>query len=911
MRRKKISFILFFLVFGLTLKSQDISITEKFQDVPFLEVIEALEQNYPVRFFFDPQATEGILVTADFQQTPLSSCLASILNKERLKFHISHDNQVSIYKGVALKKLFREDEQIVVVRKESSPADKISREKLKLLQYQMFNIGTPGNSTTGTAIVSGYLTDFENGLPVAGGNVYVAETQRGVISNGNGFYEIRLPLGNQTINFSSIDMHATSRIINLYSDGRLDVVLETKYNLLEDVTVVGHGKGNLGQVHIGLEEINIARIKSIPALLGEPDIIRSLIMLPGVQKVGEGTAGFNVRGGKTDQNLILVDQAPIYYPSHFFGNFSAINADIIRDATLYKGSMPARYGGRISSVLDINTRDGNPDRFSGSGGISPVSARFSIDGPFFSDKSTFLISGRTTYSNWLLDFIDVPDLYNSKISFYDVQAKLNLYLSEKDRLLLSAYGSRDKFQLQSDTIYQYENNIASLSWHHQVNQQMNSKLSLIYSGFGYEVSNESNINMANKLTHSLSNINLKGQFEYLWRQGLKFEFGGDIIYYSVNPGEREIGEYSNILPIYSDDDNSVELGIYAGNEFQISNRFKIEAGLRLSGLLSLSNGKRYIYTPDMPLDEDNIIDTAEVQKNSIEKVYFHPEYRFSANFTVNRYSSIKLSYNKTVQYIHMLTNTTAISPTDTWKLSDEHLLPQIGHQVSAGYFRNFRNDAIETSVEVFYKGINNIKEYKPGADLLLNDHIETEIINGEGKSYGAEFSLKKPEGRINGRIDYTYSRTLIRSISDFPEEIMNDGEYFPANYDKPHSLNVLLSLKASRRFIISTTLDYSTGRPITYPVAKYQLGDQVILHYSKYNQYRIPDYYRMDLSLTLEGNLKKKKPFHSTITFALYNITARKNAYSVYFRSEGGNFEAYKLSIFGSVIPTVTYNFRF
>ena len=911
MRRKKISFILFFLVFGLTLKSQDISITEKFQDVPFLEVIETLEQNYPVRFFFDPQATEGILVTADFQQTPLSSCLASILNKERLKFHISHDNQVSIYKGVALKKLFREDEQIVVVRKESSPADKISREKLKLLQYQMFNIGTPGNSTTGTAIVSGYLTDFENGLPVAGGNVYVAETQRGVISNGNGFYEIRLPLGNQTINFGSIDMHATSRIINLYSDGRLDVVLETKYNLLEDVTVVGHGKGNLGQVHIGLEEINIAKIKSIPSLLGEPDIIRSLIMLPGVQKVGEGTAGFNVRGGKTDQNLILVDQAPIFYPSHFFGNFSAINADIIRDATLYKGSMPARYGGRISSVLDINTRDGNPDRFSGSGGISPVSARFSIDGPFFSDKSTFLISGRTTYSNWLLDFIDVPDLYNSKVSFYDVQAKLNLYLSEKDRLLLSAYGSRDKFQLQSDTIYQYENNIASLSWHHQVNQQMNSKLSLIYSGFGYEVSNESNINMANKLTHSLSNINLKGQFEYLWRQGLKFEFGGDIIYYSVNPGEREIGEYSNILPIYSDDDNSVELGIYAGNEFQISNRFKIEAGLRLSGLLSLSNGKRYIYTPDMPLDEDNIIDTAEVQKNSIEKVYFHPEYRFSANFTVNRYSSIKLSYNKTVQYIHMLTNTTAISPTDTWKLSDEHLLPQIGHQVSAGYFRNFRNDAIETSVEVFYKGINNIKEYKPGADLLLNDHIETEIINGEGKSYGAEFSLKKPEGRINGRIDYTYSRTLIRSISDFPEEIMNDGEYFPANYDKPHSLNVLLSLKASRRFIISTTLDYSTGRPITYPVAKYQLGDQVILHYSKYNQYRIPDYFRMDLSLTLEGNLKKKKPFHSTITFALYNITARKNAYSVYFRSEGGNFEAYKLSIFGSVIPTVTYNFRF
>jgi hypothetical protein len=911
MRGKKTYLILFFLVYALTLEAQDLSITGNFQDVPLLKVIEALEQRYPVRFFFDPATISGIQVSADFKETPLPSCLESILNKERLNFHISGDNLVSIYKGAALHKLFPEEERIEVVRKASSPEDKISRDRLRRLQYQIINIGTPGNNTAGTAVVSGYLTDFENGLPVAGGNIYVAETQRGVISNSDGYYEIRLPLGNQTINFSSIDMHATSRIVNIYSDGRLDVVLETKFNLLEDVTVIGHGKGNLGQIHIGLEEINIARLKSIPALLGETDIIGSLVMLPGVQKVGEGTAGFNVRGGKTDQNLILIDQAPIYYPSHFFGNFSSINADIISDATLYKGSMPAKYGGRVSSVLDVNTRDGNPDKFSGSGGISPVSARISIDGPFFSEKSTFLFSGRTTYSNWLLDFINVPDLYNSKVGFYDVQAKLNLFINEENRLLLNVYRSMDKFQLQSDTIYHYENNIASLSWQHQINQRMNSSLSLIYSGFGYKISDESNINMAYSLTHSLRNLNLKSQLEYFTGQGLKFEFGGDVILYSVNPGEREIGEFSNILPIYSENDNSVEFGIYAGNEFLISNRLKIEAGLRFSGLLSLSNGKRYIYASDLPLDADNIIDTAEVQKNSIEKIYFHPEYRLSANFTVDRYSSIKLSYNKTVQYIHMLTNTTAISPTDTWKLSDEHLLPQIGHQISAGYFRNFRNDAIETSVEVFYKAINNIKEYKPGADLLLNDHIETEIINGKGKSYGAEFSLKKPGGRINGRIDYTYSRTLIRSITDFPEEIMNDGEYFPANYDKPNSLNVLLSLKASRRFILSTTLAYSTGRPITYPVAKYKLGEQVILHYSKYNQYRIPDYFRMDLSLTLEGNLKKKKPFHSTITFALYNVTARKNAYSVYFRSEGGNFEAYKLSIFGSIIPTVSYNFRF
>ena len=901
------------LVCALTLNAQDqdVLISGSFQEVPLLSFIETVEYNYRVHFFFEKKSIDGIIISGEFHDTPLANCLESILYRERLNFFISDNNQVSIYSGASIKRLLPEELQLEVIRKESTPKEEISREKLKRRQYQMINIGTPGNNGSGYAVVSGHLTSFENGEPVVAGNVYLTETRRGVISNDDGYYEIRLPLGNQTINFSSIDMHATSRMINLYSDGRLDIVLETKYNLLEDVVIIGHGQGNLGQIHLGYEKIDVSSLKSIPALFGEPDVIKSLITLPGVQTVGEGTAGFNVRGGKTDQNLFLIDQAPIYYPSHFFGIFSAINADIISDATLYKGSMPVRYGGRISSVLDIITRDGDPDKFSGSGGISPVSARMSIDGPFFSKNSTFLVSGRTTYSNWLLDFIDVPDLYNSQVAFYDIQAKLNLYVNEKNKLLVNFYRSMDQFQLSSDSIYEYENNIASLSWQHQINQRLSSDISLIYSGFAYSISDESNINMASRLTHSLGNTNLKSHFEYLTNKGLKYEFGSDVIFYSVNPGEREIGEFSNVLPIYSEDERAIELGIYAGNEFFIADRLKIEAGLRLSGLLSLNNGTRYIYASDLPMNVDNIIDTAITKKNSIEKIYWHPEYRFSANYPVNRYSSIKFSYNKTAQYIHMLTNTTAISPTDTWKLSDIYLQPQVGHQVSAGYFRNFNNNNIETSVEVFYKLMHHMKEYKAGADLLLNDHIETEIIDGDGKSYGAEFSIKKPGGRLNGRIDYTYSRTLIKSVTDFTEELINDGEYFPANYDKPHSLNVIANVKASRRFIFTATLNYSTGRPITYPVAKYKLGEQVILHYSKYNQYRIPDYFRMDLSLTLDGNLKKKKLFHSTFTFSLYNITARKNAYSVYFRSEGGNFEAYKLSIFGTVIPTLSYNFRF
>ncbi|HSH19644.1 MAG TPA: hypothetical protein VLA03_04285, partial [Draconibacterium sp.] len=340
-------------------------------------------------------------------------------------------------------------------------------------------------------------------------------------------------------------------------------------------------------------------------------------------------------------------------------------------------------------------------------------------------------------------------------------------------------------------------------------------------------------------------------------------------------------------------------------------RLVIEAGARLSGFFSLDDGSRYVYAEGKPITEDNIIDTITGNRNQVKQTYFNPEIRFSANFLLSSSSSLKLGYNSTSQYIHILTNSTAISPTDTWKLSDEFLAPQLGQQVSLGVFKSFNYSEYETSVEGFYKKINNLKEYKPGANLVLNDHIETEILNGTGKSYGIEFSLKKNQGRLNGWLNYTYARTFIKSNSPFESEQVNDGEYFPASYDKPHNVNVFANLKASRRIIFSSTVNYSTGRPITYPVAKYQLGEQVILHYSKFNQYRIPDYFRIDCSVTIEGSLKSNKKVDSSFTFSVYNVTGRRNAYSVFFRSNGDSYEGYKLSVFATAIPTITYNFRF
>jgi hypothetical protein len=886
-----------------------VSVTGSYYHVPLTAIIEESEQKHDIKFFFEETTIEDIRITGNFSEVPLTEFLGEIFSEYQVYFHISQ-NHIILFKGKELAQLFPGSQNAGEYNPEI-PQLKMSKDKSEDLQYKIFNVGTPGNRLGRTAILSGHLKHGSND-PVAGANIYVTETGKGVTSDENGFYRIVLTTGNQIVNFSCVGMDPVKRNINLYSDGILNVEMEVKLNLLGGAEILGKGEeGKIGQVSMGMEKIDISIIRSIPALLGESDVLKSVLALPGVQTVGEGTSGFNVRGGSTDQNLILIDQATIYYPSHFFGNFSAINSDIIENATLYKGSMPVKYGGRISSVFAINTIKGNNEKISGSAGISPISARINLDGPLFSEKSTFVTSFRSTYSNWILGQIKVPELYKSKAGFNDFYLKTDHYINENNNLLISLYSSSDKFQLHSDTTYRYNNAIGSLILKHKYNARLSSGTSLVYSKFNYDIANKESVNQDFSLTHKLSSLSLINDFEYLSNKRKKYVFGAALNYYSVNPGERIVAEDSNILPVFSDDEHALEFGFYSGSEFNISGNLKVEAGIRLSGMLSMGGNRKFIYEAGMPYEEEYIIDTVTWKNNRIRKTYVNPELRFALNYSTGRYSSLKFSYNRTAQYIHMLSNTTAISPTDTWKLSDSYLVPETGHQFSTGYFKNFDRRKIKISTELFYKLVDNIKEYKAGADLLLNEHIETEIVNGRGKSYGAEFSVEKAGGRIYGRVDYTFSRTFFRSVSEFEAEMINDGKYFPANYDKPHSLNLLANLKASRRLSVSMNMVYSTGRPITYPVAKYMLDGQVFLQYSKYNQYRISDYFRTDLSVTLNGTLKKKQLVRSSLTLSLYNITGRKNAYSVYFVSEAGNYNAYKLSIFGAVIPTITYNMMF
>lgn len=913
---KIFALILFVAILTFRANCQDdtIIISGNFQNIPLKQFFVEIEKDCPVKFYYEKNQIDTVLVNIQLEKETLITSLSKILKNSYLNFYITKNNQVILYRGVSLRTSFmmhfRDD-----LKKESDTIDKKgkSRQALRQQEYRIHNIGVPGISQLQKATISGYLKNFDTGESIIGSNIYVEGAQTGTSSGNDGFYRLTLPPGNYKLIYSCIGMHPTKRLVNLYSNGNLHVEMENDTLALQEITVFADNLSNIEKIHVGMEKLEMKTIQSLPTLLGEPDIIKSVLLLPGVQTVGEGTAGFNVRGGKTDQNLILMDNTPIFYPSHFFGNFSSINPDAVEEATLFKGSIPAKYGGRISSIYEIKTKSGNLKKIKGNGGISPISLKLLMDGPIIKDKASFLLSTRGTYSDWVIDLIKKSSfLYNTKAGFFDIQGNFDYKINKENNIKLNYYVSQDRFKLRNDTLYKYLNALASLSLDHSFHENFSVNTSFNYSSFGYRISSDGNPQTAHILIHDVSLYNLRTDFTYRSHSLNPIDFGADITFYEVNPGKRlPVGGKSVIVPKIIDTERAYEYALYASDKFNLTPELTIEAGIRLSGQLVMGPGKIYLYTPDAPFKTSLIKDTVLYRKNEIIRTYLNPEYRLSVNYRINRESSVKLSCAKTNQYIHILSNTTAISPTDTWKLSDYYLTPQTGTQISIGYFRNFLNSKIETSFETYYKWIKNIKEYKPGADLLLNNHVETEIINGVGKAYGVELSVKKKTGRLNGWLSYTFSRTLLKSDTPFAEEAVNDGEYFPASYDKPHNLALWANLKISRRFRLACNTVYSTGRPITYPVGKYLLNNQTILHYSRYNQYRIPDYFRLDLSLTIEGNLKRKKLVHGTFTFSIYNITGRKNTYSIYFRGQENRVEGYKLSIFGVAIPTVTYNFKF
>jgi len=779
------------------------------------------------------------------------------------------------------------------------------------ISSRSISIGNPASRIAGRRVnFSGVIREKETGEPVVGAVVYAESAEVGSITDNNGYFVMTLPSGQHTITLRCVGMENQTINLVLNESGSTEIEMKEEITALRGVIVVADKGKNVSGMQIGLNKISVDLIKQIPAVMGEADVLKTAILLPGVQTVGEGAAGFNVRGGSTDQNLILLNSSPVFNSSHFFGFFSAFNPDLVKEFELYKSGIPAEYGGRISSVFEITTKSGNTKKLSGSGGISPVTARLMVEGPTVKEKGSFLLGARSTFSDYLLRQFKVSTLQRSSASFYDANLIVSQTINENNDLSISLYTSNDEFQLSSDTLYTYNNLNGTVEWKHDFSDKLINETKAIYSHYDYNVNSTVNEINAFDLSYAIDYLEARSDFRYFLSNLHTLKFGISSSWYMLQPGSLiPAGEQSLVEPFSLEDEQANEMALYISDEYNINQRLSVYGGLRFSYYRYLGP-KTVNYYVEGPVEPYNLNESVYETDHTIRS-YAGPAARLSLRYKVDNVSSLKLSYNRMRQYLHMLSNTTAISPTDIWKLSDTHIRPQLGDQVALGYYRDFSNNTIETSAEIYYKHIQDLIEYKGGASLILNEMIETDLVSGIGDAYGLELLVKKKYGRLNGLLSYTYSRTLVKVASEYTEESINKGLYYPANYDKPNDLTAVISYKFSRRFSISSNITYSTGRPITLPVAKYKIRGSEYVHYSFRNEYRVPDYFRADLSLNLEGNLKSQKLAHSSWSLSVYNLTGRNNVYSIYFVSQSGKIQGYKLSIFSEPIPTLTYSFKF
>jgi hypothetical protein len=910
--------LLTFASVSVDIKAQnDKLISIKLNNASFERFINEIEKQSSYRIYTKKEWTDSLLISLDVNAN-IQQIMAEALKGSSLNFLV-FNQQVFITKDRKLIALLPDDYfgiEVTTTNRKTVDFDfsdyETRQKKQKSLEEKIYSIGNPNNTATGPVTISGNITNESNGEPIVGAFILVGNQSNGVASDASGFYSISLEKGKHNLRVSSIGMKTTTRQLSIYGNGKFNIEMTEEVTPLKEVVVESDRDQKVMGLQMGAEKLDIKTMKQMPTVLGELDVLKVVLTLPGVQSVGEGSSGVNIRGGATNQNLILFNDAVVYNPSHLFGFFSAFNPDILKSVELYKSGVNAEYGGRLSAVLDVITKEGNLKKFSASGGISPITGRLMLEGPIKKDQTSFLVSGRSTYSDWILKQLNEKQFQNSTASFYDLNATLSHRIADKHSLQLSAYQGHDSFRLNSDTLYSYGERNASLKYKHVFGNKLYGVFTGTFSNYKYTVSSDEKPTDAFKLSFGIQQVSGKADFNYFQNARQTITAGLQITRYDLSPGTRMgIGDQSIVLSDRLENEQGVESAFYAGENFEVSDKLSVYAGIRYSLYQFLGPKNILQYSADISKSENTILDTASFARGKSIATYQGAEPRFSARYLISRNASLKIGYNRMRQYIQMLSNTTAIAPTDIWKLTDRYIRPQVGDQISLGYYQNLRNGSIEFSGEIYYKLMKDVLDYKNGATLLLNHHIETDALSAQGKAYGLEVMLKKPSGKLNGWISYTYSRTFLRTLSNLEAETVNNGKYYPSSYDKPHAANLITNYKFSRRFNFSLNMTYSTGRPITIPLAKYEVNGVQRTYYSERNEFRIPDYFRTDMSMNIEGNHKIRKLAHSSWTLAVYNLTGRENAYSVYFISEGEQIKGYKLSVFARPIPTITYNFRF
>ncbi len=759
----------------------------------------------------------------------------------------------------------------------------------------------------------GRIIHEETGEAIYGASLYFESIEKGTTTDRDGYFEIIVPKGTFFIRFSSVGLEEKTIIIDLVDDVKMNIVLRDEVIDLDEITITGRKPDErVKSLDIGKDVLDLRTLKNIPSFLGELDVVRSLIMLPGVSTVGEGSSGFNVRGGGVDQNLILQDGGVIFNPSHVFGFFSVFNPGTVQNAELYKTGIPAKFGGRLSSVLNVKSKEGDFLGYHVSGGIGLAAANIALEGPIVSKKLSFLFGARSSYSDWMLNLAENKELSNSSADFQDINLKLAYRLDPDNKFSYTGYASHDDFKFGSDTTYGWTNQNHILKWNHFFHDDFSLDIDFALGSYEYTVNDDTG-NDAFQVTSGIRSHALKGDVNWKIDKKNNLNFGLENTFYQFTPGnQKPTGDNSFVSIKKIEEEQSLEGAVYIEDEYLVNQRFSIRAGLRFSYFTNFGQGTDYTYNTELR-DRYEVVDTLNYKSGEVIALYGGLEPRVNLNFKVDNYSSLKASYNRTRQYIHLITNTASVTPTDVWKTSNKYIQPQIADQVSLGYFRNFKNNMFEASAEIYYKWASSVVDFKDGASIFLNDNIEADLISGNSKAYGLELYLNKQTGNPTGWISYTYSRTLRQFDGQFLEEQINKGNWFPSNYDKPHDLTATVNYRSSKKAIWGANFTYSTGRPQTVPINTYDLSTlSYVFAFSERNQGRIPDYYRLDLSFTHETKPWYFQDYKVNYVFTIYNALARKNAYSVFYQNVYGRPpSAYKLTILGSMFPSFSINFEF
>ncbi|GAB4252223.1 MAG: TonB-dependent receptor [Vicingaceae bacterium] len=764
--------------------------------------------------------------------------------------------------------------------------------------------------------LSGTIKDKENGETLIGATVYVEEIKSGTTANVYGFYSITLPKGVYHITYSFVGFSPITKEIVLDKNLKIDLELENTALSLKAVEITAEREDkNVSDAGMSTVNLKMEKVAKIPALLGEVDIIKTIQLLPGINSGGEGSNGFFVRGGSSDQNLILLDGAPVYNASHLLGFFSVFNADAIKDMQVYKGGIPAQFGGRLSSLLDIHMKEGNSKKLSASGGIGTVSSKLTVEGPIKKDKSSFIVSGRRTYADLFLKASKDTSLRKNKLYFYDLSAKVNYQINENNKLFLSGYFGRDVFKFNDEFATSWGNATFTLRWNHLFSQKLFSNITLVLNDYDYNLGvpdGEQAFNWNSKIIDK----SIQADFTYYYNPKNTIRFGGGTIYHKFVPSEfTPASDESFFNTLTFPNRFALEHNIYLSDEMDLTGKLKIEGGIRFSMFQNLGVDTIYRFDTSNP-EEYTVADTIS-KSSGIYNTYMNFEPRINIRYLVNEFSSIKASYTRTTQYLHLANNSTSASPLSIWFPSSPNVKPQLADQVAIGFFRNFKSNTYEVSIETYYKKMYNSIDFRDHAQLLFNRYLEGELRIGSAYSYGVELMMKKQKGKFTGWVSYTYSRVKM----NIPE--INHGKEFFASYDRPHDVSIVNSYDITDRINFSVNWVFFSGRPITVPTGRFQYMGNLVPVYSERNSERMPAYHRLDIGFTFKGKKWDEKPakkngkprwkYESSWNVSVYNVYNRKNAYSITFQQDSNNpneTNAIKTYLF-PIIPSITYNFKF